>query len=77
MNSFNTFIDMGGYAAFVWPSYALAIVGLVGVLVLSRRSVATRQAELERLRPRSAATTSEGESVDRVSLDEGTTTHET
>ena len=42
---------MGGYAAFVGPAYALAVIGLITLLVLSRRSVAMRQAELDRLRP--------------------------
>ncbi len=42
---------MGGYAAFVWPAYGLAVIGLMTLFVLSRRSVATRQAELDRLRP--------------------------
>jgi len=42
---------MGGYAAFVWPAYALAVIGLITLLVISRRSVTARQAELDRLRP--------------------------
>lgn len=31
----NEFFDMGGYAAFVWPSYALAGAIMVGLLVHS------------------------------------------
>jgi len=31
------FLDMGGYAAFVWPSYGLTAVVLIGVLVVSLR----------------------------------------
>ena len=31
------YLSMGGYAAFVWPSYALAVVLLVGVFVLAAR----------------------------------------
>lgn len=31
------FLDMGGYAAFVWPSYGLSALVLIGVLVISLR----------------------------------------
>jgi len=33
----SAYFAMGGYAAFVWPSYALAVVLLVGVFVLAVR----------------------------------------
>ena len=42
---------MGGYAAFVWPAYALGTLGIVGVWYMYRRIVNARQAELDRLRP--------------------------
>ena len=32
------FIDMGGYAAFVWPAYAVALAVLIGNLVAARAS---------------------------------------
>jgi len=64
VDSLNSFIDMGGYAAFVWPAYALAVVGLAGIFAMARRSIVKRQAELDRLRPTSATTTSEEESAD-------------
>ena len=32
-----TFFEMGGYAAYVWPAYGLAMVVVVGLLVLSVR----------------------------------------
>lgn len=63
MDSLNSFIDMGGYAAFVWPAYALAVVGLVGIFIMTRRSIMKRQAELDRLRPPAATTTSEEEAT--------------
>jgi len=31
------YFAMGGYAAFIWPSYALAVVLLIGVFVLAAR----------------------------------------
>jgi heme exporter protein D len=33
----STYFAMGGYAAFIWPSYALAVVLLTGVFVLAAR----------------------------------------
>jgi heme exporter protein D len=33
------FLDMGGYAAYVWPSYAIVIVGLILNIVWARRSL--------------------------------------
>ncbi len=44
-------LAMGGYAAFVWPSYLLTLVcvgGLVVHTVSRRRAAARRLAELER-----------------------------
>ena len=43
-------LAMDGYAAFVWPSYALTFVcigGLVLTTLLRRRAAAKRLAELE------------------------------
>ncbi|MDG2242685.1 MAG: heme exporter protein CcmD [Rhodospirillaceae bacterium] len=51
MSSLQDILNMGGYAAFVWPAYALAVIGLITLLALSWRFVASRQAELDRLRP--------------------------
>jgi len=34
------FFDMGGYAAYIWPCYALSLVVLVGIAVSARRSLA-------------------------------------
>ena len=39
----NTFLEMGGYAAFVWPAYGFAAAILVGLLVASLRTL--RRAE--------------------------------
>ncbi len=32
------FIHMGGYAAFVWPAYAVALLVLIGNVVAARSS---------------------------------------
>ncbi len=51
MEQLAAFFDMGGYAVFVWPAYGLATVGIIGVWMLYHRSVKTRQAMLDNLRP--------------------------
>ncbi len=51
MDQLAAFFDMGGYAVFVWPAYGLATIGIVGVWLLYNRSVKTRQATLDKLRP--------------------------
>lgn len=43
------FLAMGGYAAFVWPAYGVALLALGGLLVQSLRQYRARQSELERL----------------------------
>lgn len=51
MEQFQAFLNMGGYAPFVWPAYALATAGVVGVWYMYRRTMTKRQTELDRLRP--------------------------
>jgi heme exporter protein D len=49
------FLHMGGYAPYVWSSYGLGALFLVGMLLLSLRRLRSRQADLARLeaaRPR-------------------------
>jgi heme exporter protein D len=43
------FLAMGGYAAFVWPAYGIALLALGGLLVQSLRQYRARQRELDRL----------------------------
>ena len=42
----SSFFAMGGYAAFVWPAYALAAVVLVGLLLVSLRQLRRGEADL-------------------------------
>ena len=55
----SSFFAMGGYAAFVWPAYAIVAVVLVGLLVLSIRVLRRNEATLRLLEeahaPRRAA----------------------
>ncbi len=46
----NGFLDMGGYGAFVWPSYALSAVVLAGILIVSLRQRRANRDALERLK---------------------------
>lgn len=49
MESFAQFLDMGGYARFVWPSFGLTLVVLVGLLIVSWRALKGAEAELAAL----------------------------
>ena len=44
------FFAMGGYAAFIWPAYAVATLLLFGLLALSMKSMREREALVESLR---------------------------
>lgn len=44
------FLAMGGYAAFIWPTYGVAAALLVGLLVVSLRSMRQREALVDSLR---------------------------
>lgn len=48
----SAFVDMGGYAAYVWPSYAVAAIVLGGLVADSVRRLRVRRAELARLEAR-------------------------
>ncbi len=50
MDTLMNYLAMGGYAAWVWPSYGLATIGVVGVLLVSRRTLKTREREFEMLK---------------------------
>ncbi|HVM86241.1 MAG TPA: heme exporter protein CcmD [Candidatus Binatia bacterium] len=42
------YFAMGGYAAFIWPSYALAVLLLVGVFLLAQRRLNAAETALGR-----------------------------
>jgi heme exporter protein D len=42
---------MGGYAAFVWPAYGLALIVLGGAALVCWRQYRASAVELERLQP--------------------------
>jgi heme exporter protein D len=45
-DTISSFFAMGGYAAFVWPAYALAALVLVGLLLASLRQLRRTEADL-------------------------------
>ena len=44
------FLAMGGYAAYVWPSFGLALLVVVGLALASRRALRAAESELARLK---------------------------
>lgn len=51
MDAISTFFAMGGYAGFVWSAFGISALVLVGLLVVSWRSLKAREAELAALPP--------------------------
>jgi heme exporter protein D len=52
-DSIQTFLDMGGYAGFVWPAYILATAILAGLVLVSLRQLRKAEADLQALGARS------------------------
>lgn len=50
MDSLGTFLHMGGYAAFVWPGYGLAALGMIGLLIATLRTLRAREKEFSSVR---------------------------
>jgi heme exporter protein CcmD len=44
------YLNMGGYAAFVWGAYGLSALGLGGVFVMTLRTLKARQKEFDALK---------------------------
>ncbi len=61
--SVSAFLDMGGYAAFVWPSFAITAVVLVGMLVASLRWLRSTEAALAALQAERGARRGAGEAA--------------
>lgn len=49
MDGIGKFLEMGGYAAYVWPALGLTVLVLAGLLISSVKSVRRREAELARM----------------------------
>ena len=48
MNGLSEFFDMGGYAAYVWPSYVLTLIVVVLNIVWARRLLTKSREEARR-----------------------------
>ena len=49
MEEITTFFEMGGYAAFVWPSLGLTAAVMAGLLIATLRQLRSRQRRLAEL----------------------------
>ena len=49
MDAIRNFIDMGGYGAYIWPSYGVTAVFLVVMLVTSLRLLKSNEATMKTL----------------------------
>ena len=52
MEAFSDFLGRGGYGGFIWPSYGLTFVILVGLLIVSIRALRRGETVLGALRSR-------------------------
>jgi heme exporter protein D len=55
MDNLATYLAMGGYAAFVWPAYAIALVVLGGITLQTWRRHRASLRTLDRLQQRAAS----------------------
>lgn len=44
-----SYLEMGGYGAYVWPAYSAAAVVLIGLVAASLRTLRAREAALKAL----------------------------
>lgn len=42
------FLAMGGYAAFLWPAYAVTLIAIVANIIVARRAHESARAEARR-----------------------------
>ena len=50
MDTLLTYLDMGGYAVWVWTAYGLFFAGTIGMLLWSVRTLRAREKEFEALK---------------------------
>ena len=55
MESLAMFVEMGGYAVYVWPAFAVSALVLGGLLLASLRGLRARENTLAALRRETAA----------------------
>lgn len=52
MDALLSFLSMGGYGAYVWPSYGLTLAIMGGLYALSRHELKRHERQLQALRER-------------------------
>jgi heme exporter protein D len=60
MERFMSFLEMGGYAAYVWPAFGITAAVLAALAFASLRSLRAREQMLEGLQQNSDAVTRHG-----------------
>ena len=49
METISAYLDMGGHGGFIWPAYAIVTVVMVGLMIVSRRSLKAAEETLKKL----------------------------
>jgi heme exporter protein D len=49
MDQIANFLGMGGYAGYVWPAFGLVLVVMAGFVIISLRTLKSREATLKTL----------------------------
>jgi heme exporter protein D len=60
------YLEMGGYAAFVWPAYAVAVVVMLGIVIASWRDFTRQRALLAALEGDGARKRAPARSMDHL-----------
>ena len=56
MNGLMEYLDMGGYARYVWPAYIIVVVAIAANVVMARRALKrAREAAVRRLAVKSTS----------------------
>ncbi|TQV79659.1 heme exporter protein CcmD [Denitrobaculum tricleocarpae] len=64
MDAFRTFIDMGSYGDYVWPSYGLTVVIMAWLVMSTLRRLRAREQELARRQGEFPARRNRGGAID-------------
>ncbi len=64
------YLDMGGYAVFIWPSYAIAAVVMIALVIASLRDLARQRRLLVALESSGARKRAPARRADRPSAED-------
>ena len=75
MNGLMEYLDMGGYARYVWPSYILVLIAIGGNVMLARRALKrARESALRRVAMKGASAEAPTQGGQRVGQQVGDST---